>query len=365
MIRIGFVKARLSGEPPERGPAFAYACAMIVTPTLIRASLDSYVSDTTFGAYYPFILISALLLSWRNAAAVTICSAILANFLFMEPRYVIFASATDTIGTFFFILCSLLIVAVGQTLRRAVHELEAARTREAHLNRELQHRVKNTLAVVQGLVVQTFRDIPDANSSVDKLHGRIRALADANEILRDGRWEECRLPALAVKGLEPFNARGAITLFGPECSLPEESCVPLVLALHELATNAVKYGALSNAAGSVQLIWETAKGTEDGLKMEWRERGGPPVCEPTRRGLGSKLLRPQLGLSGVALSFEPVGVSCTLCLGGVRELPPAERDRSSLPPVTLYSAAQPAAACQLGLSALGGKRTLEASAPFQ
>ena len=72
--------------------------------------------------------------------------------------------------------------------------------------------------------------------------------------------------------------------------------------------------------------------SEDGLKMEWRERGGPPVCEPTRRGLGSKLLRPQLGLSGVALSFEPVGVSCTLCLGGVRELPPAERDRSSLPP---------------------------------
>ena len=341
MIRLGFVNARLAGPPPAAGVAVAYAFAMVATPTVIRASIDAIVSDTTFVAYYPFIVLSALLLSWRTAAAVTIASALVANFLFMEPRYVFFATATDTIGTFFFVLCSLLIVAVGQTLRRAVHELDAARTRESHLNRELQHRVKNTLAVVQGLAVQTFRDIPNVNGALDKLQGRIRALADANEILRDGHWEECRLPALAVRALEPFNARGAITLCGTECSLPEKSCVPLVLALHELATNAVKYGALSIPAGSVQLSWEIANEREHELRMQWRERGGPAVCEPTRRGLGSKLLRPQVGLSAVSVQFESNGVSCDFRILGVRELLPEERHAASLPPVTLYSAGQP------------------------
>lgn len=344
MIRIGFVKAHLAGEPPAGGKGFAFACAMVLIPTVIRASLDALVTDTTFVAYYPFILISALLLSWTTAAAVTVASALAANFLFMEPRYVFFAQVTDTIGTFLFVLSSMLIVAVGQTLRRAVRDLEAARVREAHLNRELQHRVKNTLAVVQGLAVQTFRDVPNVNGSLDKLQGRIRALADANEILSNGHWEECRLPTLAVKALEPFNARGAITLFGPECSLPEESCVPLVLALHELATNAVKYGALSTPAGSVQLSWEAASGSETELIMQWQERHGPAVSEPTRRGLGAKLLRPQLGLRDVAVAFEAHGVSCDLRLTGVRVLLPEEQDPSNLPPFTIYSAEQPVAA---------------------
>ena len=344
MIRIGFVKARLSGAPPSGGAALAYASAMVVTPTLIRASIDAVVSDTTFVTYYPFILVSALLLSWRTTAAVTIASALVANFLFMEPRYQFFATTTDSIATLFFILCSTLIVAVGQTLRRAVNELEAARTREAHLNRELQHRVKNTLAVVQGLAVQTFRDVPNVNGSLDKLQGRIRALADANEILRDGHWEECRLPALAVRALEPFNARGAITLCGPECSLPEESCVPLILALHELATNAVKYGALSTLAGSVELSWETLNDRWTELSMRWLERDGPTVSEPTRRGLGAKLLRSQRGLEEVSVEFQPDGVCCDFRLTGVRMLPPEERDLSSIPPVTLYSADQPSLA---------------------
>jgi len=345
MIRIGFVKAHLSGDSPAGIRALAWACAMVAAPTIIRASLDPLVSDTTFVSYYPFILVSSLVLSWRTAAAVTIASACVANFLFMAPRYEFFATATDTVGTILFLFCSMLIVAVGQTLRRAVRELESIRAREAHLNRELQHRVKNTLAVVQGLAVQTFRDVPNVNGSLDKLQGRIRALADANEILRDGRWEECRLPALAVRALEPFNARGAINLCGPEYSLPEESCVPLVLALHELATNAVKYGALSNHIGSVQLSWGHSDDSETELRMHWSERDGPTVSPPTRRGLGSKLLRPQPGLSDVAIRFEPDGVSCHFRLTGVRVLPPDERDPSNLPPVTLYSSPRTVIAC--------------------
>lgn len=345
MIRIGFVKAHLAGHPLSGVRGVAWGCGMVVIPTVIRASLDPLISGTTFVAYFPFILASGLLLSWRAAATVTIASALAANFLFMEPRYILLAKITDTIGTFLFVVSSLLIVTVGQTLRRAVQDLEAVRCREVHLNRELQHRVKNTLAVVQGLAVQTLRDVPNVNGSLDKLQGRIRALAAANEILRSGHWEECRLPALAVRALEPFNGRGAIALFGPECSLPEESCVPLVLALHELATNAVKYGALSSPTGSVELSWHAASNAGDELEMTWREQGGPPVSQPTRLGLGAKLLRPQFGLSEVTVDYEALGVSCRLRLSAVRLLRPEEQDPSSRPPVTLYSPEQPATAC--------------------
>lgn len=338
MIHVGFVRARLSAPPPSHLSALAYGCVMVAAPTALRAIIDPLVSGTTFVTYYPFILLAALLMAWPHAMMIAMASAIVANFLFMAPKYSLLATTSDTIGTFLFVACSTLIIVVGQTLRRAVHELEAARARESHLNRELQHRVKNTLAVVQGLVVQTFRDIPDAGAALDKLQGRVRALADANDILRDGRWEECRLPALAVRALEPFNSRGAFTLCGPECTLPEESCVPLVLALHELATNAVKYGALSTDTGAVELNWDITGRDEDAeLTLRWKERGGPPVAAPVKRGLGSKLLRPQFGLKDVRLAFDREGVCCCLQLTGARALPSEQQDSSSLLPVTFYS----------------------------
>ncbi len=308
---------------------------MVALPTAIRASIDQVVSDTTFVAYSPFVLIAALLLTYRQAAAVTIGSAVVANFLFMEPRYTLLATPTDTFGTLLFIVSSALVVAVGQTLRRTVRALEEAREREAHLNRELQHRVKNTLAVVQGLASQTFRDVPDSRASLEKLHGRIGALADANEILRDGHWEECKLPELAIRALDPFNARGAISLRGPRCTLPEESCVPLVLAFHELGTNAVKYGALSSNDGLIALNWSmTATGE---LAIRWEERDGPAVHPPRRKGLGSKLLRSQAGLEAVSVAFEPTGVVCELRVSGVKRT--ATDDHSPIqPPVTMYAA---------------------------
>lgn len=271
--------------------------------------------------------------------AVTLLSAITANFLFMEPRFTFFATQSDTVGTLFFVIAASMIVAVGQTLRRAVRELEQSRTREAHLNRELQHRVKNTLAVVQGLATQTFRPLSGAGEPLDKLHGRIRALAEANEILRHGQWEECRLPELAVRALEPFNSKGAVELVGPECSLPEESCVPLVLALHELATNAVKYGALSTGNGAVRLSWKTLDDAagETALHLKWQENGGPLVAQPIMRGLGSKLLRRQSGLDDVKLAFEPTGVECDIRIVGVREAVAGGKTASHPAPVTFYS----------------------------
>jgi two-component sensor histidine kinase len=298
--------------------------------------VDPVVKGTTFSAYYPFVLLASLFLSWPYAAAVAAASAIVGNYLFVEPRFTFFPSVGERFGAVLFMISATLVLALGNTLRRNVLELHDARAREAHLNRELQHRVKNTLAVVQGLVTQTFRDLPESKPALIKLQGRLRALADANDILRDGHWDGCSLPDLAVRALAPFNDTGAINLVGPECNLPEGSCVPLVLALHELATNAVKYGALSKDCGTVGLSWQACDhGTA--IILSWVERGGPPVMQPTHRGLGSKLLRPQAGLEAVALNFEVEGVRALMTVAGATLADPADLNRIAVPPAAMHS----------------------------
>jgi len=339
MIRIGFVRAHLSNRAPSAGKAIAYGLLLVAAPTALRLLVDPLVTGLPFVTYFPFVLVAGLVLDWRQAMAVTLLSTILANYLFMDPRFTFFARESDTVGAVFFFVAASMIVAVGQTLRRAVRQLEESRAREAHLNRELQHRVKNTLAVVQGLASQTFRGATEVGPALDKLQSRIRALGEANDILREASWEVCHLPDLAVRALEPFNARGAITLAGPQCILPEETCVPLVLALHELATNAVKYGALSNERGTVELVWKMAIDAQSrhDLHLEWRERGGPIVSVPTRSGLGAKLLRPQAGLADVRTTYAPEGVRCEIRAAGARLVEADVAALADTPPVTIYS----------------------------
>jgi len=337
MTRLDFIKTRLAA-PPHRGPAAAaYAVLWVAAPTALRAAIDPLVSGTTFSAYYPFVLLASLFLDWRFAAAVAVVSAMAGNFLFVEPRFTLLPSTGERFGAFLFMVSAMLVIAVGNALRRTVHELHNAREREAHLNRELQHRVKNTLAVVQGLVTQTFRDTPEAKGSLTKLQGRLKALAKANDLLRDGEWDGCLLPDLAVRALDPFNGNGGISLVGPECCLPQESCVPLVLALHELATNAVKYGALSNERGTVELSWKPC--SRGGLILTWIEKGGPVVVPPTHRGLGSKLLRPQLGLQSVALDFMTEGLNAIMTMSDVSLVDTGSSNRNSVSPAAMHSTA--------------------------
>ena len=252
------------------------------------------VTGTTFAPYFPFVLIAALLLGWRAAAVVMIGSAVVANFLFMEPRHTLFARPDDTLGAVFFVISSSLLIAVADTLRRTAMAVQRGVEREAnlnadlrHLNSELQHRVKNILTVVQGLAAQTFRGAPAYDQVVRTFRGRLHALAEAQDVLTSGRWESCQLPDLALRALAPFNEHGALNIDGPICSLPEPACVPLVLALHELGTNAVKYGALSSLTGSVDLIWtsvETPNGSRQ-VVLKWAEKDGPKVAPPQATGL--------------------------------------------------------------------------------
>jgi PAS domain S-box-containing protein len=179
---------------------------------------------------------------------------------------------------------------------------------------ELNHRVKNTLAVVQGIAHQTFKDTdPDARRGFE---GRLVALAVAHNLLTDANWENASLEQLAADTLHTSGPSGErVSLSGPRILLPPREALAIAMALHELCTNAVKYGALSNDTGRITLDWSLSDDAEARLELVWREHGGPPVSPPTRRGFGSLLLDRTLAhdLNGkVAMEFKPQGLVCSI-----------------------------------------------------
>ena len=156
---------------------------------------------------------------------------------------------------------------------------------------ELNHRVKNTLAIMQGIGMQTFRSA--TKDERDKFQGRIGALAEAHNLLSSEKWQGSGLKDVLDRVLEPYriNSPDRIRMAGPPVPLSPRPAVVLSMIVHEMATNAAKYGALSNDAGTVSIGWDILR--EDGgpkLKLIWTESGGPAVVAPLARGFGSRLI---------------------------------------------------------------------------
>jgi PAS domain S-box-containing protein len=194
-----------------------------------------------------------------------------------------------------------------------------AEERERLLAREVDHRAKNLLAVVQSIVQLTRAE--DIRGFTRSLSGRIQSLARAHSLLAASRWEGADLQQLMTEELAPFAARGSgrVSISGPAIKLRPEAAQALALVIHELATNAAKYGALSGEAGQVEIEWAMAAGSEaPRLCIRWRERGGPAVAgAPTRRGFGSTVMQASVErqLKGkVRLEWEPGGLRCELAL---------------------------------------------------
>jgi two-component sensor histidine kinase len=194
---------------------------------------------------------------------------------------------------------------------------EAARRRDL-LVRELNHRVKNTLAAVQSLASQTAagtRGNPDR--FVPDFMGRLRTLAQAHDLLTASDWEGAEMGPLVEAVLAPWHCEGRISTSGPhDVRVVAHQAQALALALHELATNAVKYGALSVEGGRVEVAWWTdGERGDPRLELRWRETGGPRVDPAARSGFGSRLLErglPRQLRGGASLSFPPTGVEYQL-----------------------------------------------------
>jgi two-component sensor histidine kinase len=182
------------------------------------------------------------------------------------------------------------------------------------LLRELNHRMKNSFAAIRSIAAQTLSHTADPEDFQRAFEGRLAALSSASTLLVAGNWQVAELRALIEATLEPFRMEGNLRLRGPAVTLPSEMTLTLGLVLHELATNAAKYGAFSVPEGRVEIVWavqgEVAKRR---LILDWTEHGGPPVAEPERRGFGRALIERSVAyeLDGsAALTFAPEGVRC-------------------------------------------------------
>ena len=201
---------------------------------------------------------------------------------------------------------------VADRVEASVARLQADE-RQQLLNQELSHRLKNTLSIVQAIATQTLKRVAD-RSAVDALEQRLMALAAAHDVLLRKNWVGADLRQVAddvigaVVPLERVMIRGAAVEFGARAALS------LSMLLHELATNAIKYGALSVPGGLVTLDWRIEPGARgEELAMSWIETGGPPAAEPTRRGFGSKLIRMGLiGTGGVEVRYDLPGFSALM-----------------------------------------------------
>ena len=194
---------------------------------------------------------------------------------------------------------------------RDLTERKQAEEQQRLLVNELNHRIKNTLATIQSIASMTLRGASDLPAARAALDGRIISLAHAHDLLTERSWSGADLRDVVARVIEPF-AAGRIEVAGASLDVSPRHALALSLAVHELATNAAKYGALSDAKGRVQLRWHAADGV---LHLSWRESGGPPVTPPTRRGFGSRLLKDglQRDLGGeTRLDYAPNGLSCAI-----------------------------------------------------
>ncbi len=184
---------------------------------------------------------------------------------------------------------------------------------------ELNHRVKNTLATVQSIANQSLRSLDGAEADAARaaFEARLLALARVHDVLTRENWEGAEIGTVVADAIRPLDAREAsrFSVSGPPLRLPPRLALSIAMALHELGTNAVKYGALSREGGHVAIAWSIRRDDEVRLTLRWAETGGPPVVKPTRTGFGSRLIERSLAreLAGdVQLSFDPGGVVCTI-----------------------------------------------------
>lgn len=203
------------------------------------------------------------------------------------------------------------LMAADEELRARENEAREAAERQQLMINELNHRVKNTLAIVQSLARHSLRE--GGETGLTQFNDRIHALASAHDLLTRRNWEGADLGDLLKGALRPYESQ--VDLEGPDAPLAPNAAVALAMIFHELATNASKYGALSAETGRVGVSWRLEGRTR--LVVTWRERGGPPASTPTRGGFGTRLIATSLrgDLAGTAdFDYAPEGLTCVLTL---------------------------------------------------
>jgi two-component sensor histidine kinase len=200
---------------------------------------------------------------------------------------------------------------------RDITEQKRAEAQQRLLNHELGHRLKNMLAMIQAVANQTLRRATSLTEASAAFDSRLIALGKAQDVLTDTQWKSAEINSIIRNALAPHGIdSGRFTLAGQSLILSSRCSLALSLALHELATNAMKYGALSVDGGSVAITWNVREQANDlRFNLEWREIGGPAVNKPERTGFGSFMIERSLSayFKGAArIEYAPGGVLFTL-----------------------------------------------------
>jgi PAS domain S-box-containing protein len=205
----------------------------------------------------------------------------------------------------------------GVRVVRNVTERRRAEEHQRVLVNELNHRVKNTLATVQSITTQTLRNAASISEARIDIEQRLIALSRAHDVLTRENWDGASLGEIVRQAIEPFQTPGESRIHdhGPSVRLSSRMALTLAMVLQELATNATRYGALSNTVGKIHLTWFVGSTSPLRLCLRWIEAGGPPVTPPDRQGFGSRLIQRSLSqdLDGtVNMDYQPTGLICTI-----------------------------------------------------
>jgi two-component sensor histidine kinase len=256
------------------------------------------------------VALTALLAGIAPGALVAIAGISIAWWGFMAPVYSFSLERRgDVITLITFAVLSLLIIYAADYFRRLAKRLED----EEHLRqlavRELAHRLKNKIATIQAIISVQLRDLPQVRTDI---LARLQALSATDQLIEDANGRGAFTRDIAETELGPY-VESRVSIEGPNVLLPPKYALTIALLVHELATNSAKYGSLSVPDGHVTLH---SSMSEEVLRFEWREAGGPPVTPPTTHGFGLRLLSralEQFG-GGTEMVFEPSGLVCRMQL---------------------------------------------------
>lgn len=322
----------------KRSPVFrwAFALALFAVAFGLRLSVDSQLPPGfPFLTYFPAVIIATLVSGLWPGIVCAALGGLTSWYFFIAPvnSFELTPGAVLALVFYGFIVSVdiLIIHAISVTTRTLIQQrqelalLAASKEKEniqlleqdvlqKQLSAELVHRLKNQLTLVQVIVNQTTRSTEDPAQMAATLRGRIGVLAGAHDLLVHGVEGGTSVADVVGKAISLYDGQ-QFEVGGPPLRIGERAAVSFSLMLHELATNAAKYGALSLPGGRVTVEWTVVGQDPARFLFTWQERGGPPVVAPQRRGAGSRLISAGIGAGcTVDMSYEEAGLVCRLAV---------------------------------------------------
>jgi two-component sensor histidine kinase len=289
--------------------------ALAAAATALRLGLNGPLGrDLPFITFFPALIVASALGGFAGGAACLVVATAATLALLIAPG----ASPFWTLGVFW--LAGALVIVVSAAMSDAVRDLRRSGARLTDTQERLQtvvgelaHRNRNALFVIMAIVSQSARGVQSAAEAERLINARLEALMRAQDVVLSGDGGVARLQVLLEKALEPFELARFAIVAGPDVAIETDVAIGLGLLFHELATNALKYGALSAPEGGIRIDWRLEAGH---ARFTWRETGGPPVSPPARDGFGSRLVATALVPQGgrAERRFDPDGLICELLI---------------------------------------------------